>query len=253
MRGVSVITVCRNAEATIGRTIESVSRQTARGEIEYIVVDGLSGDGTVGIVRDAETRGKLEGVEVRVVSERDSGIYDAMNKGLRMATGEYVWFVNAGDEIAEADTVEKMLKGWRGADVLYGDTLIVDDEGRAIGQRRLSPPEELTWRSFRRGMLVSHQSFVARRELCPEYDTQYKYSADFDWCVKILKKAGKVANTRMTLSRFLDGGMTKHHIAEGLKERFRIMTGHYGIVKTVWSHIPIAVKFFWFWITKGWF
>ncbi len=241
---VSIITITFNAVETLERTIASVEAQDYRA-IEYIVVDGGSTDGTMQVVgRHASTVG-------RCISEPDDGLYYAMNKGLKVATGEYVWFLNAGDELNSPDTVSRVMNSDRGADVYYGDTVITSMDGSVIGKRRLAPPESLTAESFRNGMLVCHQAFIARRSLCPQYDTRYKYSADYDWCVKILKSARKVVNTHETLVRFLDGGVTSSHIVDGLKERFAIMRRHFGTVGTVLKHIPIGVKFLWFWATRG--
>ncbi len=241
---VSIITITYNAVETLERTIESVEAQDYRA-IEYIVVDGGSTDGTMQVVgRHATTVG-------RCISEPDDGLYYAMNKGLKLATGEYVWFLNAGDELNSPDTVSRVMASAAGADVYYGDTVITAMDGSVIGKRRLAPPEVLTAESFRDGMLVCHQAFIARRSLCPQYDTRYKYSADYDWCVKILKSARKIVNTHETLVRFLDGGVTSSHIVEGLKERFSIMRQHFGTVGTVMKHIPIGVKFLWFWATRG--
>ncbi len=241
---VSIITITYNAVETLERTIESVEAQDYRA-IEYIVVDGGSTDGTMQVVgRHATTVG-------RCISEPDDGLYYAMNKGLKLATGEYVWFLNAGDELNSPDTVSRVMASATGADVYYGDTVITAMDGSVIGKRRLAPPEVLTAESFRDGMLVCHQAFIARRSLCPQYDTRYKYSADYDWCVKILKSARKIVNTHETLVRFLDGGVTSSHIVEGLKERFAIMRQHFGTAGTVMKHIPIGVKFLWFWATRG--
>lgn len=239
----SIITITYNAAPTLERTIQSVERQTAR-RIEYIIVDGASTDGTMNVV------GRYLHVVNRCISEPDTGIYNAMNKGLTLARGKYVWFLNAGDEIPEPDTVERMLNSSPNADVYYGDTVMTDAEGNVIGRRRLEPPEQLSWRSFREGMLVSHQSFIAKRAICPKYDERYRFSADFDWCIAILRQAQTICNTRMTLSRFLDGGITKHNIIAGLRERFAIMTRYYGFAPTVVRHIPIAAKFLWFVATK---
>lgn len=242
---VSIITITYNAAETLERTIASVERQDYAA-IEYVVVDGASTDGTMEIVgRHAATVSKY-------VSEPDNGLYYAMNKGLAMATGDYVWFVNAGDELYAPTTVSDMVgKGGRDTDVYYGDTVITRMDGSEIGRRRLAPPESLNRDSFRRGMLVCHQAFVARRSLCPAYDTRYRLSADFDWCVKILSRSKRVVNTRQTLVRFLDGGMTRHNIPRALGERFEIMCHHYGWTSTVLHHIPIAAKFFWYWVTNG--
>ena len=98
---VSIITVCYQAEQTIERTLRSVSRQTYP-HIEYIIIDGASRDNTLNLVHEISP-------QAICISEPDKGIYDAMNKGLRQATGEYVWFLNAGDALPKEDTVETML------------------------------------------------------------------------------------------------------------------------------------------------
>lgn len=247
----SIVTITYNAEATLERTIESVRRQDYKN-IEYIIVDGASTDGTLRIAyRHQETVN-------RVVSERDQGIYDAMNKGLALATGDYVWFVNAGDELRDPSTARLAMecatasaatsKEW--ADVIYGDTVITDMAGQEIGGRRLTPPESLTAESFRRGMLVCHQAFIARRTMSPRYDLRYRLSADFEWCLSILERASRVTNSHLTLARFLDGGITKSNIPTALRERFCIMCRHFGVASTVWNHIPIAFKFFRFLIAN---
>ncbi|MBP5364591.1 MAG: glycosyltransferase [Bacteroidales bacterium] len=240
----SVITITYNAAATLERTIESIERQTYQN-IEYIIVDGASTDATMQIVA------RHSQIVAKAVSEPDNGLYDAMNKGLDLATGDYVWFVNAGDEIYKPETVAEMFAAAADADIYYGNTVMTDMDGHEIGDRRLKPPERLTWKSFRNGMLVSHQSFVARKAVCSHYDLKYRFSADFDWCINALKRSQSVCNTHLTLSRFLDGGITKHHIAAGLKERFGIMRKHYGLFTTILRHIPIGIKFFWFWATRG--
>ena len=237
----SIITITYNAAETIERTIESIVNQTYKN-IEYIIIDGASTD---------DTLKKIEPYKYAIsyiVSEKDKGLYDAMNKGLRAATGDYVWFINSGDEIATNTTLDDITKLITNElpDVIYGDTLMTSMDGEVIGGRRLTPPEKLTWKSFRMGMLVSHQAFIAKRELVNEYDNSYRFSADFDWCVSILKRSKNILNTHMVLARFLDGGITKHNISAGLRERFRIMVRYYGLLPTIAHHIPIAVKFFFY-------
>lgn len=241
---VSIITITFNAAKTLERTIVSVERQDYKA-VEYIIVDGGSTDGTMQIV------GRHERTVNRCISEPDDGIYFAMNKGLAAATGEFVWFLNAGDELADETTLSSVMAAAKDADVIYGDTVLTRLDGSLIGGRRLAPPDQLTPDSFRDGMLVCHQAFVARRTLCSPYDTSFRFSADFDWCLKILLKARNVVNTRRTLVRFLDGGFTKSHIVEGLRERFTIMSRQFGFFPTLVRHIPIAARFFWFLITKG--
>src|ERR1700741_2610648 len=145
----SVITVVFNNLRDIERTMLSVLNQTYPN-IEYIVIDGLSNDGTLDIIRKYRDR-------IKLVSEKDNGIYDAMNKGLNMATGDYVLFMNSGDEIYATDTVSKVFATTEDADIYYGETEMINDDGEILGQRRHKAPEKFTWRSFKYGMSVSHQ------------------------------------------------------------------------------------------------
>lgn len=242
---ISIITVVFNDAIGLKRTMESVGYQTY-SNIEYIIIDGGSSDGTLEIIQK-----NIEKVTFWI-SEPDNGIYDAMNKGLAAARGDFVWFMNAGDLIYEPDTTEKIfaLEGGQ-ADIYYGDTIIVDDEYREVGLRRLRPPEDLNWKSFRKGMLVCHQAILVRRGLADKFDLRYSHSADFDWVIKALKKTDKVVNTRLLLARFLDGGHTKQNIGPGLRERFDSMRRHYGLFTALISHIPIPFRFLWFYLRKG--
>ena len=234
----SVITVCYNAEATIEDTIQSVISQTYH-HVEYIIVDGASKDRTMDIVNRYRERIAI------VVSEPDRGLYDAMNKGIRLATGDYLCFLNAGDSFHEDDTLQQIVHSIHGTqlpDVLYGETALVDYAGHFLRMRRLSSPDVLTWKSFRMGMLVCHQAFFAKRELAIPYDLRYRFSADFDWCIKIMKKAKVLHNTHLTLIDYLAEGMTTRNHKASLKERFRIMTHHYGWVSTIAFHLWFVLR-----------
>lgn len=234
----SVITVCYNAEATLEDTIQSVISQTYH-HVEYIIVDGASKDRTMDIVNRYRERISV------VVSEPDKGLYDAMNKGIRLATGDYLCFLNAGDSFHEDDTLQQMvhsIHGTRLPDVLYGETELVDHEGHFLRMRRLQAPEHLTWKSFRQGMLVCHQAFFARRDLVMPYDLRYRFSADFDWCIKIMKQSKVLHNTHLTLIDYLSEGMTTRNHKASLKERFRIMVRHYGWASTVAFHLWFVLR-----------
>ena len=149
----SIITVTYNAGAVLEDTIQSVITQTYKN-VEYIIVDGGSKDRTLQIIEQYK-----EHIHT-VISEPDKGLYDAMNKGIKLATGDYLCFLNAGDELHEDDTLQLMVHSITEStlpDVLYGDTAIVDEEGHFLHMRRLSAPEKLTWKSFKQGMLVCHQ------------------------------------------------------------------------------------------------
>ena len=238
----SIITVTYNAGKVLEDTIQSVVFQTYRN-VEYIIVDGGSTDNTLDVVHKYQERIS------KVISEPDKGLYDAMNKGIRMATGDYLCFLNAGDELHENETLQKIvytLKGKELPDVIYGETAIVDEEGHFLHMRRLSTPEHLHWKSFKEGMLVCHQAFFARRELAlaNPYDLRYRFSADFDWCIRIMKQSKNLHNTHLTLIDYLNEGMTTQNHKASLKERFRIMTKHYGWISTILHHGWFVIRLF---------
>lgn len=238
----SLITVTYNAGAVLEDTIQSIITQTYKN-VEYILIDGASTDNTMRIIE--RYRDHIH----TVVSEPDQGLYDAMNKGLSLATGDYVCFLNAGDCLHEDDTLLGMVHSVAASheapcppDVLYGDTALVDSEGHFLRMRRLTPPEHLTWKSFRHGMLVCHQAFFARRAIAPHYDLRYRFSADFDWCIRVMKQARYLHNTHLTLVDYLDEGLTTRNHRASLIERFHIMCRHYGTVPTVMRHLWFALR-----------
>ncbi len=244
----SVITVTYNAASLLEETIRSVLNQTYPC-IEYIVIDGGSKDGTVNIIE------RYASGIAYWISEPDKGIYDAMNKGLNHATGDYVWFINAGDTLHTLDTVrqivERITKKKNLPDIVYGETMIVDQQRVELGLRRLRAPKRLSWKSFRMGMMVCHQSFIAKRSVVSLYDLQYRYSADYDWCIKGLKQAKSVYNTHLILSDFLEGGTTSKQRKASLKERYAIMCKYYGTFVTGLLHGWFALRFYWAKIRHG--
>ena len=249
----SIITCTYNAESVPQRTLDSVLEQTY-SHVEHIIVDGASTDATLDMVEAYKQKSDAEDWchEVRVKSEPDRGLYDAMNKGIQRATGQYVLFLNAGDTFPSADTLELVAEsvgeGEEPPAVLYGDTDVVDDEGRFLRHRRLSPPRRLTWRSFMKGMLVCHQAFYARTDLAKAtpYDLHYRFSADVDWCIRIMRLARRrrlpMRNVGAVVVNFLDGGMTTTNHRASLKERFHVMAHHYGFVPTVIMHAWFVVR-----------
>ena len=145
----SIITVTYNAEKVLEDTIQSVISQTYH-HVEYIIVDGASKDGTLSIIDRYRSRIHT------VISEPDKGLYDAMNKAISLAGGDYLCFLNAGDCFHEDDTLQQIVHSINGnalPDVIYGETAIVDKERHFLHMRRLSTPEKLNWKSFKQGML----------------------------------------------------------------------------------------------------
>lgn len=243
----TIITCTYDASKYIDRTLESVRGQSYP-HIEHFIIDGVSKDDTV---KKAQTYAYDSHYPVIVKSEPDKGLYDAMNKGIQLAKGNYIIFLNAGDVFYEEDTltnIAEQLKDKPLPGVIYGDTDIVDEEGHFIRKRRLAPPEKLSWKSFKQGMLVCHQSFYARTDIAKQvpYNLIYKYSADVDWCIRIMKEAEKQGlelwNTHKTLCSYLEGGMTEKSHRASLKERFMVMSDHYGMLTTILQHLWFVVR-----------
>lgn len=260
---ITYVTITYQAAGVLSRTLDSVLAQDYP-DIVHLIIDGASTDGTLELVDDYIRRSNEadNGHRVQVTSEPDKGIYDAMNKGLRSIDGDYVCFLNAGDFLPASDTVSRIVERVEAVAphaetvvpyaapgarrplpaVLYGDTDIVDSEGRFVHRRRLSPPETLSWKSFRQGMLVCHQAFYARADfaLATPYDQRYRYSADVDWCIRVMKAAARenvpLLNLRMVVADYLQEGQTTRHHRESLWERYRVMQHHYGVVSTFLLH-----------------
>jgi glycosyltransferase involved in cell wall biosynthesis len=246
----SIITVTYNAVRWLERTVESIISQSYP-DIEYIIVDGGSADGTVDIITDYELRLKNGQYSIRnfqFISEPDKGLYDAMNKGLNLATGDYIWFINAGDRIHSPNTIREIVNQLSTLNsqlsIIYGETEISDAQGNSLGMRRLKAPKRLTWKSFQMGMLVCHQSFIVRREIAGAYDLQYRYVADFEWCIRCLKRADHILNTHQTLSCFLEAGFSAANRKAALKERYEVMCRYYGKIPTLIRHLWFAVRFY---------
>ncbi|PJJ83777.1 glycosyltransferase family 2 protein [Mucilaginibacter auburnensis] len=237
----SVITVVYNNVKDIERTMLSVLTQTYTS-IEYIVIDGGSTDGTLQIIKKYQDR------LAKLVSEKDKGIYDAMNKGLALATGDYIIFMNSGDEFYAPDTVKQVFASGEDADIYYGETEMMDAQGNNLGRRRHAAPEAFTWKGFKYGMSVSHQAIYIKRALVEPYDSKYQLSADIDWILKAAKKAKKIVNVRRYVAKYLVGGMSKKKHRQSLLERFDIMKKHYGLLPTVFNHAVIAFNLGWYWL-----
>lgn len=238
VKTLSVITVTYNAEKTLERTVASVKEQTYPF-IQHVIVDGNSADGTIDIIRRHANK------KMKWVSEPDKGLYYAMNKAAVLADGDYLCFLNAGDTFHSDETV-----GWLMSDIefnlkpdiIYGETAIVDDEGKFLHMRRLRAPERLDYKSFKKGMLVCHQSFIVRKRLFEPYDTSYRFSSDFDWAICMMKKSTDIFNSNIIIANYLNEGLTTKNRKASLKERFSIMVKHYGLMSTLLYHAWFVVR-----------
>lgn len=207
---VSIITVTYNSAKTLQRTLDSVQEQTY-GNIEHILVDGDSTDGTLDIIKANEQH------IARYVSEPDEGIYDAINKGIKMATGSIIGILNSDDVLSNEFVIEQIVRNLRRqkADIAYGDLVYVDRED---GDRIVR-----YWRSnkFKRrqlyfGWMPPHPTMYVRRQVyedCGLYSTALRISADYDFMLRVLRhdKYKKVYIPQV-LVRMAMGGISNRNI-----------------------------------------
>ena len=234
----SIITVTYNADKVLSPTLKSIKEQTYTN-FEHLIIDGASTDNTIEVAQNA-------GIKQMIIhSEPDKGLYDAMNKSIAHAQGEFLIFLNAGDSFAAPDSLARIAAlATADVDIIYGQTQIVDAEREIIGMRHLTAPEHLTAASFKRGMLVCHQAFIPRRTIVPQYDLTYRFSADYDWCIKCLKQSRRNAYLGATpIVSFLTDGLTDKYHKKSLKERFDIMCKNYGTITTILLHISFIPRY----------
>ncbi len=236
----SIITVTYNAQDAIKPTLKSVDEQTC-AHYEHLIIDGASTDGTLDATREHPNSRR------RVFSSPDTGIYDAMNKGLAMAGGEYLIFLNAGDSLHSPDTLQRIADTIINNEfpgVVYGQTSIVGRDRSALADRHLTAPDNLTYESFAEGMVVCHQAFVALRRICDEFDLRYKFSADYEWCIRVLQHSRRnVAMQREAIVDFLGGGVSAKNRRASLVERFKIMSYYYGFFPTLLRHFRFIPRY----------
>lgn len=244
----TIITVTFQAEKFLGRTLDSVDRALSNVKnpslVEYLIIDGGSSDQTLSITS------QYSHFVSRVISEKDKGLYDAMNKGLRLASGKYLWFLNAGDEAYDDHTLQNLLSSLEGgAAVYYSDAMMVRENGTEVGLRSRFTPHTLAanlhWQDFALGMKVCHQAFIARKDIAPFYEFE-NLSADIDWEIECLKRAEKVKFLPFILCRYLLGGLSVKNHRRSLIDRYKVLKKHFGLVPTLFNHLRIFWRGYWF-------
>lgn len=214
---ITIITVCYNAQTYIERTILSVINQSY-SNIEYLVIDGNSIDCTLQIVR------KYEDKITKIISEPDKGIYDAMNKRLQMATGDWVNFMNAGDSFYSKDILAKVFcQDYPDKSVIWGDTMLIRN-GIKQGIFKTTPFYNYKL-PFRTGKGICHQSMFFRinKEKPLQYDLSFPISADFKLCYDIYKQGGSFLYIPFVISVFDTTGYSSSNRYKSLVETGRIL------------------------------
>ena len=201
MNTVSIITINFNNVSGLNRTMQSVLSQTYK-QLEYIVIDGGSTDGSVAFIE--EQRRQL----AYAVSEPDKGVFDAQNKGLLRATGDYVLVLNSGDELADANVVSDIFTNQQHCDIVYGNMIIVNADGKS----EISfMPEQITIEHMFRDTLWHPVSFVKNSFLHQVglYDISYSIVADYDWFLRaIFLRQASLKYTNRVISVFYLGGIS---------------------------------------------
>lgn len=253
---VSVITITYNADRFLKNTIESVINQTNK-DFEYLIVDGRSSDGTTAIIQQydnygyesydaAMKRGEESFGKIVWISEPDKGLYDAMNKGLHLAKGDFVWFINAGDKIYNQNTMQTVVETIVNnpeCDVVYGQSIIIGEDEKVVGERHKIAPRNLTRRDLLNGLVVCHQSILVRKTIAPDYDLQYRITADYDWVCKVLSVSRLNCYIDDYISRFMVAGVSTQQRKKSWAERYDIMKKQFGLIPTLWAHLKIAIKY----------
>ena len=184
---ISLITVTFNSGGTLRDTIQSVLSQTYY-DIEYIIVDGHSQDNTVDIIKEYEP---LFDGRLKWISEKDQGLYDAMNKGFQMATGDMVGIINSDDLLAEATAIEKVIdcfEGHKDIDCVYADLYYVSQYDTSKIVRHWITGKQ---RSFSKGWHPAHPTFYVKREIYSKYglfDLDFKFAVDFELMLRLVEK-----------------------------------------------------------------
>lgn len=229
----SVITITYNAAPTLPPTLQSVAAQQFT-DFEYLLIDGASSDSTLALAAEAPIPNKT------IISHPDRGLYDAMNRGLHAAKGQYVIFLNAGDSFPSPLTLQTYADAIKSAPeppgIVYGQTMLVSSNREIIGPRHLTAPADLTFRSFLEGMTVCHQAMAVRRDLAPDYDLGYRFSADYDWVIRVLRHSPLNVYTGQVTAHYLSEGITTQNHRKSLLERLKIMAKHYGTWPAISSH-----------------
>lgn len=221
---ISIITVTYNAEEQLQKTVNSVINQTYKN-IEFIIIDGASTDNTIEILK------KFNNSIDYWVSEPDSGIYDAMNKGLTAATGDYVQFLNAGDYFFNEESLKTIIKAAKTQhDVIYADIMLVDADGVSCHHHKAMDFTLEKLKMFGTGVLC-HQSMLVSRDIAPMYNRKYRYKGELNWYFDICsqKRELRYFHFKDTLIYYFLGGIGYNNFLSNRFEWYKTLYSRFGI------------------------
>ncbi|MER9558732.1 glycosyltransferase family 2 protein [Mesorhizobium sp. M0323] len=206
---ISVLTVCRNSAATISHTIDSFLAQD-HGDKELLIIDGNSSDETLAIVRSYPQD------QIRLVSEPDSGMYDALNKGLRLYTGDAVGVLNSDDCFHDRTALGRISAGLEQADIVHGDLDFVEDHlSKGVVRRWRAAPRPA--KGFRTGWMPAHPTFYVKRKVADAvgaFDLSLKVASDYDWMLRAVELHGfRIAATSHVFVDMMVGGASTRSLA----------------------------------------
>lgn len=237
---ISIVTVSYNSEKTIKDTIESVLNQTY-SNIEYILIDGQSKDNTIDIIKDSERNFLGKGTEFKWISEKDNGIYDAINKGIKIATGDVVGILNSDDYYYDNNVVNDIIEAFKNntIDCIYGNLVYIDPDSEKVTRRWTS--KDFVKGLFQKSWTPAHPTFYCKREIYNQYGlyrTDFKIAADVELMYRYLEKnsvVSKYVNRYIVTMR--QGGVSSSGlkstitITKEMKQAFKDNGGKFNLVK----------------------
>ena|ERR1035437_5520008 len=233
---VSIITVCYNAEKWIEQTIQSVINQTFTNK-EFVIIDGGSSDSTIEKITNYKTKISF------LLSEKDNSIYDAMNKGIKNSTGEWLIFLNAGDTFADCTILEKIFLNNNLKDkyFIYSPFFACGSNGNT---KIIYPKKELKYQNLINNQIICHQTVLINRKYVKPYNLEYKLRADYDWIINLVKnvEAHQIFFYPKPTINYLLGGKSNKLIIRDIYETTSIAISHFGIIALLFNLPQISKK-----------
>ncbi|MBX2842598.1 MAG: glycosyltransferase [Flammeovirgaceae bacterium] len=228
---VTVITIVYNEVRNLEKTIKSVLSQTY-SNLEYLVIDGGSTDGSIQVIKNFED--KIDFWQ----SESDNGVFDAMNKGIKKASGDYVNFMNAGDSFFNCNIIEDVFNlNHNSADFIYGDHEVIYD---TFKKEKKALPTYYLWKH----MIFSHQSLFVKTLLLKEnpFDLSFKIAADFNFIFNSFIEGKTFFNTELKIAIYAAGGKSESGVIQAYKENWKVVKKHRKSLKVRFFHFQLITK-----------